>query len=270
MGSRPAGRWRRTARAETAIGSPVAAADPDNDAMVYSLGGTDAASFAIDADNGQLRVLAALNHEARTTYEVTVTATDALDAEASIAVTITVTDVAEPPSAPATPTVAPVAEQPGQLTVTWTAPNNTGPPITSYDVRYRTGTSGPYTDGPQDVTATSVTLEDLEPGTDYQVQVRATNAEGNGPWSAPGSTATDVQPNSAPEFDEGETATRSVAENTAAGEAIGEPLTATDVDADDTLTYSPASGRRGTLRHCCRQRSTAGAAGAGFRDGRDA
>ena len=43
--------------------------------------------------------------------------------------------------------------------------------------------------------------------------------------------------NSAPEFD-AETTERSVAENTAAGENIGAPVTATDADAGDTLAYT--------------------------------
>ena len=223
--------------AEVAVGSPVAATDPEDDLLAYSLGGTDAASFAIDADNGQLRVLAALNHEEKDTYEVTVTVTDALAAEASIPVTIAVTDVDEPPAAPAAPTVTATSGTIDGLTVTWTAPDNTGPPVTSYDLQYRTGTSGPFTDGPQDVIAISATLEELQPNTRYQVQVRATNDEGDGLWSGPGSASTSAQPNRAPVFDEGATATRSVAENTAADGPIGTPLTATDADGN-SLTYS--------------------------------
>ena len=41
----------------------------------------------------------------------------------------------------------------------------------------------------------------------------------------------------APEFD-GETAERSVAENSAAGTAVGDPVVATDGDTGDSLTYS--------------------------------
>ena len=40
-----------------------------------------------------------------------------------------------------------------------------------------------------------------------------------------------------PEFDEGDTATRTIAENTAAGSNVGAAVTATDQDGD-TLTYS--------------------------------
>ena len=47
--------------------------------------------------------------------------------------------------------------------------------------------------------------------------------------------------NRAPSFEEGASATRTVAENSAAGTAVGEPLTATDRD-DDDLVYSLAGG----------------------------
>ena len=50
---------------------------------------------------------------------------------------------------------------------------------------------------------------------------------------------TDVdEPNSAPVFTEGTSTTRSVAENTASGQNIGAPVTATDADTSDTLTYT--------------------------------
>ena len=45
-------------------------------------------------------------------------------------------------------------------------------------------------------------------------------------------------PNVAPEFSEGATTSRSVAENTAAGTNIGAPVMATDADRNDTVTYS--------------------------------
>ena len=44
--------------------------------------------------------------------------------------------------------------------------------------------------------------------------------------------------NSAPVFTEGTSTTRSVAENTASGQNIGAPVTATDADTSDTLTYT--------------------------------
>ena len=62
----------------------------------------------------------------------------------------------------------------------WTAPTNTGPAIASYDLQYRAGTSGNFTNGPQNVTGTSAATGSLAADTSYEVQVRATNAEGDG------------------------------------------------------------------------------------------
>ena len=51
-------------------------------------------------------------------------------------------------------------------------------------------------------------------------------------------TAIGSTTNSAPVFTEGTSTTRSVAENTASGQNIGAPVTATDADPGDTLTYT--------------------------------
>ena len=77
------------------IGNPVAANDANGDALTYALGGTDAASFAIDSDTGQLMTLAALDYETKATYSVTVAASDSGGLSDSIDVTVTVTDVDE-------------------------------------------------------------------------------------------------------------------------------------------------------------------------------
>ena len=77
------------------IGNPVAASDANGDALIYALGGTDAASFDIDTASGQLMTLAALDYETKDTYSVTVTASDSGGLSDSIDVTITVTDVDE-------------------------------------------------------------------------------------------------------------------------------------------------------------------------------
>ena len=94
-----------------------------------------------------------------------------------------------PPLAPAAPRVNGIGDNDTSLKVTWRAPDNTGrSPITHYDLRYRetgTGTSG-WQDGPQDQTATNATnatIGSLTTGTQYDVQVRASNADGDGPWS---------------------------------------------------------------------------------------
>ena len=75
------------------IGAPVTPTNTTG-TVTYSLRGTDATSFDIVASTGQLRTKAALDHETRSTYEVTVTATDSAGASAT-GVTINVSNVAE-------------------------------------------------------------------------------------------------------------------------------------------------------------------------------
>ena len=86
------------------IGAPVGATDADNDALTYTLAGDDAASFSIVPSTGQLQTLAGLDFEGKNSYSVTVSASDRKDAtgnpdtaiDATIDVTISVTDADEP------------------------------------------------------------------------------------------------------------------------------------------------------------------------------
>ena len=104
---------------------------------------------------------------------------------------VTVTDVNEPPSAPAAPRVTATAGETTSLDVSWTAPANDGKPaIDHYDLRYCPGLPADcvadraFTAGPQNVSGTSSAIDSLTAGTTYQVQVRATNPEGDSVWSA--------------------------------------------------------------------------------------
>ena len=135
------------------------------------------------------------------------------------------------PGKPAAPTVS--AASVTSLTVMWSAPDDGGSAITDYDVQYRADDSVDWTDGNHDGTATTATLTGLSEDTSYQVQVRATNAEGTGVWSDSGSGKTDA--NAAPTFSS--SATFDAAENqTAAGTVL-----ATDSD-DDIECYSISGG----------------------------
>ena len=83
------------------VGEPVTAEDSDDDTPVYTLGGTDKDMFRIRTD-GQIEVgdKAMLDYETKSSYEVTVTATDSSNMannSASIEVTIYVTDLDEGP-----------------------------------------------------------------------------------------------------------------------------------------------------------------------------
>ena len=78
--------------------------------------------------------------------------------------------------------------------MSWTAPTNTGrPDIDTYNLRYRVGNNGGWTDGPQDVTGTSATIGNLVSGTSYQVQMKAFSHEGNSGWSPSGDGQTNAQ-----------------------------------------------------------------------------
>ena len=83
------------------IGLPVTATDPNEsaDKLTYTLGGSDKGSFNIGSTDGQITVKAGttLNYESKKVYKVTVTATDPSRADATIAITINVTDEDEAP-----------------------------------------------------------------------------------------------------------------------------------------------------------------------------
>ena len=174
------------------VGAALTATDADSDTLTYTLEGTDAASFDIVSGSGQIRTRTGVtyNHEAKSTHTVVVKADDGNGGADTVTVTITVTDVDEPPGQPAAPSVSATAGSTTSLDVTWTAPTNTGPAIASYDLQYRAGTSGNFTDGPQNVTGTSAAIGSLAADTSYEVQVRATNAEGDGDWSVAGTGRT--------------------------------------------------------------------------------
>ena len=178
--------------ASTNVGAVVTATDADNDPLTYTLEGTDAASFSIVSTSGQIQTESGVtyDHEAKSTYAVTVKADDMRGGSDTVAVTITVTDVAEPPDLPDAPTVSATSGSTTSLDVSWTAPDNTGPAITDYDVRYSVDGTLTWTDAGHTGTALSATLAGLAAGTTYLVRVRATNDEGTGAWSPAGTGTT--------------------------------------------------------------------------------
>ena len=183
--------------ADTDIGSPFTATDADNDILTWTLDGTDKESFAVDAGTGQLKTKAALDYEARSGYSVTVGVSDGTNSDTHD-VSVSVTDVDEPPVKPAAPTVH--SRTGTSLTVDWTAPSNEGKPaIESYDLQYRAaGSEGGFTAGPQDVSGTRAQITPLLEATSYQVQVRATNPDGDGEWSDALAAGTDPAVSIAP------------------------------------------------------------------------
>ena len=137
-----------------------------------------------------------------TTYEVQVRAgSSAGDGPWSASATGTPVSAVSPPSAPSPPWLE---ARDGELTVRWTAPADNGAVIDDYDVRYRpvggAWRSLPDGVGVEKSTATTAAITGLTNGTAYEVQVRAGNSAGDGPWSASatGTPVSAVSPPSAP------------------------------------------------------------------------
>ena len=228
----------------TAFGDPVTATDPDDGAtLTYSLGGTDAASFAIEASTGQLKTKAALDHETKDSYSLEVSVSDGLDAagetdataDATVAVTVTVTDVNE----------APVAADDSATTTEDTA----------VDIAVLSNDSDP--DEGDDAADLAVTIKTQPTNGSVSVQtggkVRYTPtkdfngqdsfvyeaADDDGLKGEATVTVTVTAVNDPPVVARGaRTATREVAENTATDTAFGDPVTAEDPDAGATLTHT--------------------------------
>ena len=198
----------------TAVGTVVATdADSADNVTGYTItAGADSSKFAI-TNAGVLTFAAAPNYEApgdlvsttpanaagNNEYLIVVTATSGAAARVQTAtqtLTITVTNVPAP-GKPAAPTVEVASHT--SLTATWTAPTNTGPAIDEYDVQYRAGTTGNFTDANANYTwdpisrTFSTTLTGLTAGTSYQVQVLAESSEGKGPWSDASAATTTYQ-----------------------------------------------------------------------------
>ena len=234
--------------AGTAVGAPVTATDADEDDLTYSLGGDDAMYFAID-DMGQITVGEGtmLDYESdKKTYMVTVTADDGTgehNATGSIDVTIMVKDVND---------YSPMfdAAETGEREIAENSEAGTavGDPLVATDgdgedVTYSLGgDDAMYFAVGEDtgqITVGEGTVLDYESDKKmYMVTVTAN--DGTGADNATGSIAvtimvTDVNDYS-PMF-ESETTELMVAENTAAGMPVGDPLIATDGDGED-VTYS--------------------------------
>ena len=224
---------REDAGADANVGDPVTATVTEAGvtwSVTYTLGGDDADSFAID-DTGQITVGEGTSLDAATkdSYSISVTATNATGGEASIDVTIAVSALP-----------LPVFDE-GESAVRWVAAGSAagtevGAPVTA------TVTEGRvlYTLGGDDadsfeigtttgqITVGEGTELDFETKDSYSVSVNATQATGD---ATGGQASIDVTIAVA-----NVSASRSVAENSAAGTAVGDPVTLTSLDLD--VTYS--------------------------------
>ena len=227
------------------IGAPVSASDPDAGAtLTYSLGtSTDDDAFSIDTSTGQLKTEAALDKEDDDSYTVEVSVRDSLDdsgdadttTDDTITVTITVTGEDDAPTITSGPSTVDfeenetgdvatyIASDPEEATIIWS--------LSGDDASFF-GISGgilAFNDVPN-----FEAEADHDGDNDYEVTVVASDG---GKTDTRPVTVTVTNVNEKPDFG-ATTGTREVQENTAAGENIGTPVSATDPDAGATLIYS--------------------------------
>ena len=228
------------------IGVAVEAQDADMDTLLYSIGGPDFGRFAFSPSNGSIAVVVGerYDYEARQSYEVTVTAEDPFGATDTITVTIEITNnTNEQPLQMSAPSVTATSGSATSLDASWSEPGNVGRPlIDSYDLRYKKTLDTSWTNSPQNVTGTSAVIGALEEDTEYQVAVRATNADGNSIWSQATAATTGDDANRAPVFDDGARTRRTLSETfggtpPTSGQPVGQPVAASDAD-NDSLEYS--------------------------------
>ena len=232
--------------ANTNIGNAIAATDPDNDTLIYSLSGTDAAEFNIDTGSGQLKTKAPLDYEgSKNAYSVTVTASDGTLSD-TITVNINVTNVNEVPTFSVDPfsyiisvigNVSVGADIGDALTATDPDGDTLTYSVGDDDASFFSIVS---VNGSGQLKVTQAFIDDTK--TNYSIKVIANDGNGGiaevaGTVTASGRRSTQVT-NNTPVFTDGSSTTRSIAENTASGQNIGTSVGATDSDTGDILTYT--------------------------------
>ena len=231
----------------TNIGDPVAAQDPENDPLTYSLSGPDAASFSIVAGSGQLRVKEPLDFEIKSSYQVTVDVHDRKDGlgnpsaaiDDSIDITITVGNLDEPGSITLTSLTASIQ---ARVEVSAVLEDDDNPVSNSISWAWHRSPNG-RTDWVILLGATSSSYTPSLVDAGNFIRATASYTDGHGQ----NKTASEVSPrvgdpppvNSAPAFPATERGVREVPEDARGGDAIGEPVTANDVNAGDSGVNDP-------------------------------
>ena len=234
---------------DTNIGTAVSATDAEGHTLTYSLSSTtslgddgsglpnlmsgDADAFSIDSSTGQLQTRVTLDHEKKSSYTFTITASDGYGGSASIKVTVNVTDVNDPPvftdGSSATRYV--IGDMVGN--------KKAGNPVAAID---EDGDTLIYSLSGADASWFSINsntgqislnnVQFYSWAVTYSVTVNVSDSNGGS-----ASIAVTIIRNYAPVFTNASSTTHSIAENTASSTNIGTPFTATDADGD-TLTYS--------------------------------
>ena len=195
----------------TDVGAPLAGVPYNGETLTYfwTFNGDPHRQFSFNTSTGQIIVSvnvipSKLDYETGPNSYTGKVEYTVQGQKAVINYTIHITDVT--PGKPDAPTVtrkmSSVQMNPA-LDVTWTAPDANGTTITGYAAQYRVKVAQGETEnawtaysGTLGATATSLTLQNLQAGETYEVQVRALSSdEGDGPWSNAGEGRANRLPN---------------------------------------------------------------------------
>ena len=218
------------------FGDPVRATDQDaGDTLTYTLVGTDSAYFAIRSTTGQLRTGAVLDYEdprdagANNVYDVTVRVSDGVNTVTK-GVTITVTDVDEPGAVTLSSSHPRVGRE---LTATLREPDGTTASATWSWHSSANRTSWSVISGETSASYTPVAAD-----VGKYLRATASYSDRHGSKTEQAVSVNAVRTANSPPVFSSSQVTRSIPENTRAGQSIGDPVRATDRDAGDTLTYT--------------------------------
>ncbi len=233
-------------RAGLSIGAPVAAVDPENNRLTYSLSGTDAAAFTIVTSTGQLRLATGVtvDFETKSTYRVNVEVHDGRDGSGNTsttiddtqAVTVTIENVEEPGTVTLTTDTATIQ---ARVPVTATLEDDDGP----FGITWQWSRSPNGSDGWVNIATSATYTPTLEDDAGKYIRATASYTDGHGR----NKTANAVSPrvgdpppvNSEPAFPSTENGQREVPEDATGGASIGAPVEATDLNAGDSVVNDP-------------------------------
>ncbi|MCG9127611.1 cadherin domain-containing protein [Candidatus Poribacteria bacterium] len=222
------------------IGPPVSAIDRENNTLTYSLDVSSKEFFEVISTTGQLRTKKSFDYESdKTQYTVLLSVTDGVGGNASIELIIKVTNVND---SPVITVVEPITYR---IEENSSANLNIGNPISAIDqdnitLEYTLDTG----DGSSFIIDDSGQLKtksplDYETKSLYSVIVTVSDSIGASDSVLVSIEVIDVLEipvNSPPVFTDGSATTRSIEENSVSNTDIGNPIAATDVNAD-TLIY---------------------------------
>ena len=220
----------------TTVGDALAATDPNDDEISFSLSGSGADAFLVDA-NGQIRSAAELDHEAQASYSLTAHVTDTAGSSDNLELHISVQNVEEAATVSFDTTSQPEVNT--TVTATLTDPDGS---VSGTTWQWYTADSaaGPWTTI-SDANSESYTPVDDDVDQYLKVTVSYQDGHGAGTDAAHAVMAQPVapEPNEPPAFEEA-TTTFNISINVVEGIRAAPPFRATDPNGD-TLTYSIVS-----------------------------